>query len=46
VEEAMGAGPAAADVIGTYVALAEHAKLHGIVASHLLHKPLILKSQR
>jgi phosphoenolpyruvate carboxylase len=30
VEEAMGAGPAAAEVIGTYVALAEHARLHGI----------------
>ena len=30
VEQAVGAGPAAADVIGTYQALARHAKLHGI----------------
>ena len=28
--EAMAAGPAAAEVIGTYAALAEHAKMHGI----------------
>ena len=30
VEQAVRAGPAAADVIGTYQALARHAKLHGI----------------
>jgi phosphoenolpyruvate carboxylase len=30
VEQAIGAGPAAADVIGTYQVLARHAQLHGI----------------